>query len=373
MTIKQENAIADLFQELESLLSSNIVSMFNAAELKNIDKENIYGWVNKQNELITKLFSKNVKITNKTLKRFIDLNDELLSNEALASKKAVLKELNRLTDISQRQVDTQSLQDNANTIIKQAVQQNVFAPLLTETANNPAIAQYQDILRQATVDVATGKTTLYDSIKRSSYKMIDKGIKTTPIGDNGYQTTISNYTNMVVRTNAHKLNNDIRMDTFDKYDVTLAYMDFHPSARPACAPIQGHIVNTVPESDPRYNSKFDSIYNHGYGTPAGTQGIDCKHNLSPYIDGVSKKPISRQKLPTPEQAVQNHSITQAQRQLERSIRNTKQKMDTAKSLGDEVGYHKYQRAIRMYQDKIRELINQNDFLYRDYQRERVGF
>lgn len=52
----------------------------------------------------------------------------------------------------------------------------------------------------------------------------------------------------------------------------LALMSSHPNSRPACAWIQGHVVNIVPPESSDYNDKYDSIYNHGYGEPSGTQG-----------------------------------------------------------------------------------------------------
>ncbi|MGN8987964.1 phage minor capsid protein, partial [Ligilactobacillus salivarius] len=54
-------------------------------------------------------------------------------------------------------------------------------------------------------------------------------------------------------------------------------MSSYPNSRKACAYIQGKVVNIVPIDDPNYNDKYDSIYNHGYGEPAGTLGINCRH------------------------------------------------------------------------------------------------
>lgn len=55
-------------------------------------------------------------------------------------------------------------------------------------------------------------------------------------------------------------------------------MSSYPNSREACAYIQGKVVNIVPTNDPNYNDKYDSIYNHGYGEPAGTLELTAGTN-----------------------------------------------------------------------------------------------
>lgn len=92
------------------------------------------------------------------------------------------------------------------------------------------------------------------------------------------------------------------------YYVTLGLYSQHPASRPACASIQNKVINLVPSSDPNFNPKYDSIYNHGYGTPAGAKGINCRHITSPWVEGVSSK--VEDNLVTPKQAVKNYQIQQ---------------------------------------------------------------
>src|SRR5699024_9758004 len=137
-------------------------------------------------------------------------------------------------------------------------------------------------------------------------------------------------------------------------DVTLAMMSSHAAARPACAPIQGLVVNVVPPDDPRYNSKYDSIYNHGYGEPSGTQGINCHHELFPYIEGVSTNPFTH---PNTQKAIENGKIQQKQRALERRIRNDKKSLDYTKELNDIGGSYKYKNLLNRHRYELRNLVN----------------
>ena len=71
-------------------------------------------------------------------------------------------------------------------------------------------------------------------------------------------------------------------------------MSSHLNSREAFAYIQGKVVNIVPTNDPSYNDKYDSIYNHGYGEPAGTLGINCRHKLFPFTPRSEERRVGKE-------------------------------------------------------------------------------
>ena len=154
----------------------------------------------------------------------------------------------------------------------------------------------------------------------------------------------------------------------DDYDVTLVAMTSHASARPACAPIQGKIVNTVPESDHRYNPKYDSIYNHDYGKASGTQGANCHHELYPYLEGISTNPFE---YPNTAKAIANGEIQQHQRALERKVRHDKKMIHYSEKMKDVVGQSHYKDMLSRHHSELRNVVKSHDFLHRDYSRERI--
>src|SRR5699024_11585087 len=93
-------------------------------------------------------------------------------------------------------------------------------------------------------------------------------------------------------------------------------MSSHPNSREACAYIQSKVVNIVPTDDHNYNDKYDSIYNHGYGEPAGTLGINCRHKLFPFTPGVNVNNMTQY---NPKEAIRNGNLRQKQRYYEGSI------------------------------------------------------
>ena len=135
------------------------------------------------------------------------------------------------------------------------------------------------------------------------------------------------------------------------------------------------MVNVVPPEDPKFNGKYDSIYNHGYGTPAGTLGINCRHMLIPYTEGVN---TNHQPQYDPEEAIKNGKLVQQQRARERAIRDAKKRLKAAEELGDEVMVNQTKTLLRARQKKLREFIKATNadrkvpILTRNYDREQIA-
>ena len=153
-------------------------------------------------------------------------------------------------------------------------------------------------------------------------------------------------------------------------------MSSHLNSREAFAYIQGKVVNIVPTNDPSYNDKYDSIYNHGYGEPAGTLGINCRHKLFPLTPGVN---INNMTQYNPKEAIRNGNLRQKQCYYERSIRDAKKRLKVAEELEDEQMIARTKTLIAARQKKLREYIKETnkmyskkyDILTRDYVREQV--
>lgn len=179
---------------------------------------------------------------------------------------------------------------------------------------------------------------------------------------------------MVINTTVNRTYNEIRLQRMKDFDMHLALMSSHPDSRPACADIQGHVVNLVPPESPDFNPHYDSIYNHGYGEPSGTQGINCRHILFPYVPGVNE---NHQPQYDPKEAIKNGKLVQKQRARERAIRDAKRRLKAAEKLGDENKINQAKTLIRARQAKLREFIKETNagkeipILVRDYDREKI--
>lgn len=238
----------------------------------------------------------------------------------------------------------------------------------TNYHRNPALKAYQKIIDNTVLQVSTGLKTTQQAIQDGIYKMYDEGLKSSFVDRGGHTWSVEGYTRMVTQSTTTRTFNDVRMQSMKEFDSVLATMTSHACARPACAPIQGKVVNIVPKSDPRFNKKYPTIYDHGYGEKSGTFGINCRHMLYPYIEGVSH---NFQKQVDPEQAIKNGKIEAKQRAYERKIRALKYKKLSAERVGDPSGASMFQHQISGYQAKLRTLVKQHKFLARQYGREKI--
>lgn len=283
-----------------------------------------------------------------------DINAEL--SDALKQNKPISPEVNSIVN----SYAAQTFRDIDN---------NVNQSLLsTNRARNGAVRVYQDIINQTVLEVQTGLKTPDRALKDNIYKWRDNGIKTNLVDKAGHNWSLEGYTRTVIRTTTARTYNDLRIQSMKDFDSVLATMSSHPASRPACAPIQGKIVNIVPRESSRYDPEYPSIYDHGYGKPSGCFGINCGHKLYPYIKGVSH---NFQKQYDPKEAIEKQKIQQKQRYYERNIRRLKYNLDLARRQNDVSSERKFNQAIRGYQAKLRDLVKYNDFLTRQYDREQI--
>lgn len=288
----------------------------------------------------------------------------------------VTKQLNRkLARTLKKPVHDVSLQSRAiiNSYVNQTmrgVNNYVNQTLLTRNyGKNTAAKTYQEIVNKTVLDVIVGKKTPQKALMDNIYSWRDKGMSSALIDKAGHQWSLEGYTRAVIQSTTSRVYNDLRIQSLKEFDSVLCVMSSHPAARPACAPIQGKIVCIVPKSDPRCEDSYPNIYDHGYGTPAGTQGINCQHALYPYIKGVSH---NYQKQYDPDEAVKKMQIQQKQRYYERGVRKNKRKLELAQRAGDADGISRYSAGVRGYQAKLRKIVKEHDFLARQYSREQIA-
>jgi hypothetical protein len=375
MTPKQLSAKADKIAELYVSLQSNIISRIIAAikstKFGTVTQDNVLLYQAEQLNKMGMLTDQIIDLLAKTTGRSKAAITEMVEQDGMAVSDDITSECQQLTgkqvDISRdNQQLLNSLQRQTFKSIDNVINQSLVSRNIQD---NAALRSFQKILTQSTIETLSGLKTHDRAISDSVYKLVNSGLPTNLVDKAGHQWSLEGYSRMVLQTTAHRTYNDTRMNGMDHYGVTLALMSSHPASREACAPIQGHVINQVPNSDPRYNPKYDSLYNHGYGTPAGTEGINCRHILYPFVEGVSTNTLP--KPPDPDEAIENGKQQQRQRLLERTIRKDKQLLKAAEELGDSHGVAHYRGMLANHRKALRDHIASHEFLHRDYSREKI--
>lgn len=241
----------------------------------------------------------------------------------------------------------------------------------TNYQSNKLVRAYQHVLNDTVSKVVGGVTTPEKAIRSAIYSWVEKGILSNFVDAGGNEWSIERYVRMVVKTTTHRTYQDLRLKRTKDFGVVTALMSSHSAARKACADIQGGWVLLVRTADaPEEYREIPSLYDYGYGSPDGTQGINCSHRLYPGIPGVTKNNMPEP--PSPEEAQENAKIVANQRRMEVSIRNAKRKLNAAEQLEDKEDIQHFKQLIRNRQGALRTFISENDdLLHRSYEREQI--
>ncbi|WP_319005857.1 phage minor capsid protein [Lactiplantibacillus pentosus] len=364
------SAAVDIYSKLEQEIYARIIQTLKTTKFDTVDSKNVLRWQVEQlakmgvlNKQVIALVAKYTGESQQAITKLVHDNGFQIVNEIDAT---LSQQLHKKVTVDDEIRDTiNSLQNQTWKNLDNTVNQSLLS---TNYSENGAMRAYQGIIKQTTMETVVGLKTHDRALRDSVYKWVDAGIKSNLVDKGGHNWSLEGYARTVINTTAHRTFNNLRLKRMQDFGTTLAVMSSHPASREACAPIQGHVVNLTEPGSDTFNPKYDSIYNHGYGTPAGTQGINCSHELYPFIDGVN---TNHQPQYDPQAAIAKGDIQAKQRGYERAIRQSKKKLAAAQKLGDDVGVSHYKSLISSQQKSLRELVKDHDFLHRDYSREQV--
>ena len=229
---------------------------------------------------------------------------------------------------------------------------------------------YQSIVQESVAKVVTGLTTSDKAISDTVMKWAEKGF----YGFNdsqGKRWKADTYARQVIKSTAWRVYHEVRMAPAEELGIDTFYYHKKATAREMCAPLQHQIVTTGVARTEK-GERILALSDYGYGYAWGCQGINCTHEMTPYIPGANYKPDLPDELRdlTPEQAIENANAQAKQRALERSIRKSKEFLHIAEKLGDSELIDKYKSKVRIQQGAMRDYLKQHPFLHRDYAREK---
>lgn len=303
-----------------------------------------------------------------------ELIDEIIGNEGLKVYENTSEQL--AEQLKKKVPAYNGVQETLSAYVNQTfldIDNYVNQTLLsTNLGQNSAMRVYQSIVEQTVAEVVTGLKTSDKALSDTVMKWLGKGIPSTFVDKGGNTWTLERYADAVMRSTTYRVYNEMRTGASEQMGVETFHMSAHPAARPACAPIQGHIVTKAHqgfESNDPSVGYVASLYDHDYGEPGGTLGINCRHYLTPFIIGVNEMPD--EEVPDPDVAIENGLKQAQQRAYERGIRDAKYRLEAAKALGDEELQERYKTLISNRQGALRKYLKDYDFLHRDYARERV--
>lgn len=229
---------------------------------------------------------------------------------------------------------------------------------------------YQSIVQESVAKVVTGLSTSDKAISDTVMKWAQKGFYGFT-DSQGKHWKADTYARQVIKSTVWRVYREVRMAPAEELGIDTFYYHKKATAREMCAPLQHQIVTTGVARTEK-GERILALSDYGYGYAWGCQGINCTHEMTPYIPGANYKPDLPDELKdlTPEQAIENANAQAKQRALERSIRQSKEFLHVAEKLGDSELISKYKSKVRVQQGAMRDYLKQHPFLHRDYAREK---
>lgn len=231
---------------------------------------------------------------------------------------------------------------------------------------------YQQTLTRMQQLFNAGFLTFDQALERAIQEMAQKGIQSTFVDKGGHTWSMERYVRTVLKSTLGNTYNQLRTERLGEYGQYLVRVSQHVGAREACSRIQGHVVDMRPMDQIPAGSKYRSIYDPywqaEYGTAGGHRGVNCGHSHFIFIEGVNtntSEPID------PELNAKVRQLTDKQRRLERQVVKFKKNQMVSEALGNQDGAEAWGKKIRANQKALRDLVASNDYLSRNYKREKV--
>lgn len=229
---------------------------------------------------------------------------------------------------------------------------------------------FNEIINKTTAAFNSGLFTFEEALERTIREWAQKGIRSTFVDKGGHTWSLERYARTVLKSTLNNTYDKLRKDRMAEYGVHTVIVTSHMGARPACSLIQGHVVDlwesVPPDSD--YRSIYDPYWKADYGTPSGHRGVNCAHLHIPYIPGVN---TNNQPKYDPEENAKVAELTKRQGALERQIVKLKKNQAVAEALGQSDSAKAWGQKVRAAQSAMRDLVNSNEYLSRNYAREKV--
>jgi hypothetical protein len=344
-------------QVVDRLLERGSVSLAENPYIWQLEKMNQMGLLNEEN---VKLIAEYSGIAEKQLRQVIEGE----GYKVYKTTRDQLAETLGVDDLS----DDSEIQNNLASYANQAL--GDVNNLINSTLPESVRSVFQSVIEESVGKVITGIATPERALNDTIMKWFEKGFYGFT-DSQGKRWRADSYARTVIKSTVKRAFREMRTAPAKEFDIDTFYFSKKATAREACAPLQHQIVTYGPQREEN-GITILSMADHGYGTPAGCLGINCGHDITPFVVGFNELPDLGPDVKdiSPSEAIANANAQAKQRALERKIRRSKELLDVAKKLGDKDLISKYRSKVRTQQGAMRDFLKDKPFLHRDYAREK---
>lgn len=356
--------MSHLYQSLEGELIRII-----AKRLKN-GNENILDW---QREKLQELHLFN-KETAKVISQVTGIAESEIERMFESTGQKIVKDIDKELPYDPKPMPTdldnimKAYHDQVWSDINNYVNQTLLS---TNFGYGTATSQmYNEIINKTVAAFNSGLFTFDEALERTIQSWAQKGIKSTFVDKGGHTWSLERYVRTVLKSTLGNTYDKLRKDRMSEYDVHTVLVTSHMGARKACSKIQGHVADLRESvsSNEKYKSIYDPYWGAEYGTAGGHRGIKCNHLHIPFIPGINTNNQPKIDAKENEKVAE---LTKRQRQLERQVVKFKKNQMVSEALDHTDNAKQWKQKVRANQAKLRELVDSNEYLGRNYAREKV--
>ncbi|MCD4916993.1 phage minor capsid protein [Enterococcus faecalis] len=356
--------MSHLYQSLEGELIRII-----AKRLKN-GNENILDW---QREKLQELHLFN-KETAKVISQVTGIAESEIERMFESTGQKIVKDIDKELPYDPKPMPTdldnimKAYHDQVWSDINNYVNQTLLS---TNFGYGTATSQmYNEIINKTVAAFNSGLFTFDEALERTIQSWAQKGIKSTFVDKGGHTWSLERYVRTVLKSTLGNTYDKLRKDRMSEYDVHTVLVTSHMGARKACSKIQGHVADLreAVSSNEKYKSIYDPYWGAEYGTAGGHRGINCNHLHIPFIPGINTNNQPKIDAKENEKVAE---LTKRQRQLERQVVKFKKNQMVSEALDHTDNAKQWKQKVRANQAKLRELVDSNEYLGRNYAREKV--
>lgn len=236
---------------------------------------------------------------------------------------------------------------------------------LTNTTAITAGNAFQDGLDLAYMQVSTGTMSWQEATKAAIKEIGTKGLQVIHY-DSGHQDSLDVAARRAILTGVSQTAGSLQITQAGLLGEDLVEVSAHPGARDTGTGPANHAswqgkVYSISGNHPKYPSLVEVT---GYGTGAGLYGWNCRHDMYPYIEGISRTEHTQKELKAYQdetveyngKQVPLYEATQMQRKLERGVRINKRLARMATAAGQDPG--EYNQKVWAFQNKLRDFTAQ---------------
>lgn len=352
--------ILDLYSQIEIDLLLNVASRFDTYETIGGTLE----WYMDKLQEMGAFYQSNVKI----MAKYAGLSSKEI--------KHLMENLNMRAIMSFADADLNSLLNstaNRNTLTSILGNLEDDIKIINTKALESAQKAYMDVLTKGFIETSSGVYSYQESIRRGLVGMAERGITAASyMRANGQEVrySLEGTVRRDILTRAHQVTFETQMNTMRELGHNLVYVSQHLGARTHKtnkianhAGWQGKVYMLDGSSD-RYPNLVEAT---GYGDIQGLAGVNCRHHISSYIEGVTKLPARIDEA----ENERIYQLSQEQRKLERDVRKAKKHLVVAKQMDDKELIKSYRQNLNAKTAKLDDFVSKHPKLRLSHDRTRV--